>query len=58
MYYYDDVFVLIIYTPTIIVLYMLHWIQDTEFKSKKTNLKKAKEISTIDESMILDQQLM
>ncbi len=37
---------------------MLHWIQDTEFKSKKTNLKKAKETSTIDESMILDQQLM
>ncbi len=35
---------------------MLHWIQDTEFKSKKNKFKKAKETSTIDESMILDQQ--
>ncbi len=40
MYYDDDVFVLIIYTPTIIVLYMLHGIQDTEFTSKKNKFKK------------------
>ncbi len=54
MYYYDDVFILIIYcnTHTCYIGY-----RTLNLKVKK-KLQKAKETSTIDESMILDQQLM